>query len=79
MSAADQHGEPLVAVVTTDLAAITRGRFVAAKNLERIAQTGIGWLPANISLTAFNSIAHPNPWGDLRRGPDRLDPPPQQS
>lgn len=73
MSAADQHGEPLVAVVTTDLAAITRGRFVAAKNLERIAQTGIGWLPANISLTAFNSIAHPNPWGsrgDLRVLPD---------
>jgi len=37
--------EPLAAVVTTDLAAITRGRFVAAKNLERIASTGIGWVP----------------------------------
>jgi glutamine synthetase len=73
MSTPDQSGEPLVAVVTTDLAAITRGRFVAAKNLERIAHTGIGWLPANISLTAFNSIADPNPWGsrgDLRVLPD---------
>ncbi len=65
--------EPLAAVVTTDLAAITRGRFVAAKNLERIASTGIGWVPANISLTAFNSIPEKNPWGargDLRVLPD---------
>lgn len=73
MSIPDQQGEPLVAVVTTDLAAITRGRFVAEKNLEHIAPTGIGWLPANISLTAFNSIADPNPWGsrgDVRVLPD---------
>jgi glutamine synthetase len=65
--------EPLVAVVTTDLAAITRGRFVAAKNLERIAAAGIGWVQANISLTAFNTLADPNPWGshgDLRVLPD---------
>ena len=65
--------EPLVAVVTTDLAAITRGRFVAAKNLERIAAAGIGWVQANICLTAFNTLADPNPWGsngDLRVLPD---------
>lgn len=65
--------EPLVGVVCTDLAAIARGRFVASKNLERIAKTGIGWLQANICLTAFNSIADPNPWGargDLRMLPD---------
>lgn len=71
MSAPDL--EPLVGVVCTDLAAIARGRFVAAKNLDSIAQTGIGWLQANISLTAFNSIANPNPWGargDLRMLPD---------
>jgi glutamine synthetase len=65
--------EPLVGVTTTDLAAITRGRFVAAKNLERISRHGIGWLQANICLTPFNSIANPNPWGargDLRILPD---------
>ncbi|MBL8267014.1 hypothetical protein [Steroidobacter sp.] len=65
--------EPLIGVTTTDLAAITRGRFVAAKNLERIAKHGIGWLQANICLTPFNSIANPNPWGargDLRILPD---------
>lgn len=65
--------EPLIGVATTDLAAITRGRFVAAKHLERISRHGIGWLQANISLTPFNSIADPNPWGargDLRVLPD---------
>jgi glutamine synthetase len=67
------ESEPLVAVVTTDLAAITRGRFVATKNLERIAAAGIGWVQANISLTAFNTLSDPNPWGshgDLRILPD---------
>jgi glutamine synthetase len=70
----DTHEEPLVAVVTTDLAAVTRGRFVATRHLDRISRTGVGWLHANISLTAFNSIADPNPWGargDLRILPDR--------
>jgi glutamine synthetase len=63
----------LVAVVTTDLSAITRGRFVPDKDLERISLSGIGWVQANISLTAFNSLADPNPWGscgDLRVLPD---------
>jgi glutamine synthetase len=72
MSEGGQH-EPLVAIVTTDLAAIVRGRFIAAKRLEQMATAGIGWLQANISLTAFNSIADPNPWGsrgDLRVLPD---------
>lgn len=65
--------ERLVGIVTTDLAAITRGRFVASRKLEQVAKTGIGWLQANLSLTAFNSIANPNPWGsrgDLRVLPD---------
>ncbi|MBS0362446.1 MAG: glutamine synthetase, partial [Proteobacteria bacterium] len=65
--------EPLVAVVTTDLAAVTRGRLVTASRFERIAQAGVGWLQANIALTPFNGIANPNPWGsrgDLRLVPD---------
>lgn len=73
MSTSTSGLEPLIGVATTDLAAITRGRFVAAKNLERIARHGIGWLQANICLTPFNSIANPNPWGargDLRILPD---------
>jgi glutamine synthetase len=65
--------EPLVAIVTTDLAAITRGRFVTASRLEKVADTGVGWVLANISLTPFSAIADPNPWGssgDLRLLPD---------
>lgn len=65
--------EPLVAIVTTDLAAVTRGRSVVESRLEKTAATGVGWLQANLSLTPFNSIVAPNPWGssgDLRLIPD---------
>lgn len=63
----------LTAIVTTDIVGITRGRFVASSKLEKSAATGIGWLQANLSLTPFNGIADPNPWGssgDLRMLPD---------
>ena len=63
----------LTGIVTTDLAAMTRGRFVPADKLESFAATGTGWVPANISLTPFGGIADPNPWGstgDLRMIPD---------
>jgi len=52
---------------------VTRGRPVFEDGLERAALSGIGWTPANISLTPFNTIADPNPWGsrgDLRILPD---------
>lgn len=65
--------EPLVSLVTTDLAAITRGRSVATSRLDKTQVTGVGWLQANLSLTPFNSIVDPNPWGssgDLRLIPD---------
>jgi len=63
----------LTGIVTTDLAAVTRGRFVPTKHLEKISPYGVGWVPANISISAFDSIAIPNPWGsygDLRLIPD---------
>jgi glutamine synthetase len=63
----------LVTIATTDFAAVTRGRPVFEDGLERAALSGIGWTPANISLTPFNTIADPNPWGsggDLRIIPD---------
>lgn len=65
--------ENLAGVVTTDIAAVTRGRFIASDRLDKVAATGVGWLQANLSLTPFNSIADPNPWGssgDLRLLPD---------
>jgi glutamine synthetase len=70
MSDAHDH---LTGIVTTDISAVTRGRFVATSRLEKMRETGIGWLQANVSLTPFNSIADPNPWGssgDLRLLPD---------
>ena len=68
--------DPLVSlatIVTTDLCAITRGRPVPSADLDRWAATGVGWVPANASLTVFGAIADPNPWGssgDLRILPD---------
>lgn len=64
---------PLATIVTTDLCAITRGRPVPAADLDRWAATGVGWVPANASITVFGSIVDPNPWGssgDLRILPD---------
>jgi glutamine synthetase len=65
--------EELVTFVTTDIAAITRGRAVAAANMPEALQKGVGWVPANLSLTPFDEIASPNPFGssgDLRLVPD---------
>ncbi len=65
---------PLVTLVTTDYAGITRGRSVPARRYEEDPGTTIGWVPANASLTPFDIIADPNPWGsagDLRLRPDR--------
>ena len=64
---------PLATIVTTDLCAIARGRPVPAADLDRWAAAGVGWVPANASLTVFGAIAEPNPWGssgDLRILPD---------
>src|SRR3546814_12120403 len=59
----------LTGIVTTDLAAVTRGRWLPTERFEAGGHADIGWLPANLSLTAFGGIATPNPWGstgDLR-------------
>lgn len=65
--------EELVTFVTTDIAAITRGRAVPAASLPGALSKGVGWVPANLSLTPFDEIASPNPFGssgDLRLMPD---------
>jgi len=61
--------EPLVALVTTDYSGTTRGRSLAVATYERTAVPHVGWVPANQSLTPFDSIAADGPWGsagDLR-------------
>lgn len=65
--------EPLAGIVTTDLAAITRGRFIQAYKFDDLKSRGVGWIPSNLSLTAFNRLASRNIWlssGDLRLIPD---------
>ena len=64
---------PLVTIATTDFTATTRGRSIPAARLDRVAETGVGWVPANASLTPFDIIADESPWGsrgDLRLLPD---------
>ncbi|MDQ2067804.1 glutamine synthetase family protein [Xinfangfangia sp. CPCC 101601] len=63
----------LVSFVTTDIVALTRGRSVPASALPAALAKGVGWVPANLSLTPFDEIASPNPFGssgDLRLMPD---------
>lgn len=59
----------LLTFATTDFAGITRGRSIPATDWRPGAKKSVGWVPANMSLTPFDLIADPNPWGsagDLR-------------
>lgn len=64
----------LITFVTTDYAAITRGRSLPRRDYEKAkGRKTCGWVPANMSLTPFDLIADGNPWGsagDLRLLPD---------
>lgn len=72
----------LVALVCCDLGAIVRGRALPAAELDAHLTAGVGWTPANHSLTPLGPLAEPNPFGsigDLRLVPDmstraRVDP-----
>jgi glutamine synthetase len=68
MSATD-----LVALVCCDLGAVVRGRSVLASELDNHLQAGVGWVPANLSLTPHGPLAQSTPFdstGDLRLLPD---------
>ena len=59
----------LITFFTTDYAGITRGRSFPVAELRSGGGQSTGWVPANMSLTPFDLIADPNPWGaagDLR-------------
>ncbi len=65
--------EPLCLIATCDLVAVVRGRAVPASQLASHLATGVGWVPANLSLSPFGGIVNPNPFGslgDLRLLPD---------
>jgi glutamine synthetase len=63
----------LVALVCCDLGAIVRGRAVLAAELGAQLDAGVGWVPANHSLTPLGALAEASPFGstgDLRLLPD---------
>ncbi|GAA5160931.1 MULTISPECIES: glutamine synthetase family protein [Amycolatopsis] len=62
-----------VFVATCDLAGHVRGRAVPAEAHDAVLDSGLGWVPANLGLTAFEEIAPASPFGatgDLRLMPD---------
>lgn len=66
--------EDLVALLCCDYGSIVRGRSLAATELGARLESGVGWTPANHSLTPIGTLAEPNPFGsvgDLRLLPDR--------
>ncbi len=59
----------LVALVCCDLGSIVRGRSLPASELDTHLAAGVGWVPANHSLTPLGPLAEPSPFdstGDLR-------------
>lgn len=63
----------LVALVCCDLGSIVRGRSLPVSELGERLQAGVGWVPANLSITPFGAVAEHTPFGsvgDLRLLPD---------
>ncbi len=63
----------LVALVCCDLGGIVRGRSLLTSELGETLRTGVGWVPANHSLTPHGPLAEHTPFdstGDLRLLPD---------
>jgi glutamine synthetase len=59
----------LIALVCCDLGSIVRGRALPSQELGERLHSGIGWVPANHSLTPLGSLAAESPFGstgDLR-------------
>ncbi|TDD44097.1 glutamine synthetase family protein [Saccharopolyspora elongata] len=62
-----------VFVATCDLAGLTRGRSVPATEHDAVLRSGVGWVPADLAVSAFGPIAPDNVFGsqgDLRLRPD---------
>jgi glutamine synthetase len=63
----------LVSLVCCDLGGVVRGRSLLATELGETLQAGVGWVPANHSLTPHGPLAALTPFGstgDLRLLPD---------
>jgi len=56
--------EEIVMVCAPDISGHVRGKSFPLADLKRRSQRGIGWVPTNVQITAFNSIAD-SPFGSL--------------
>jgi glutamine synthetase len=66
------QSEDLVMVCCSDIAGQLRGKAFPAQDLHARLNTGLGWTPTNIQITAFTTIADTpfGPFGDLLLVPD---------
>ena len=56
--------EEIVMVCAPDISGQVRGKAFPLTDLERRSRRGIGWVPTNVQITTFNSIAD-TPFGSL--------------
>lgn len=56
--------EEIVMICAPDISGQLRGKSFPLSDLEKRRQRGIGWVPTNIQITTFNSIAE-TPFGSL--------------
>ncbi|WP_119306288.1 glutamine synthetase family protein [Cohaesibacter haloalkalitolerans] len=55
---------PLVFVITSDIAGKSRGKSFPLKEMEKRLKRGVGWTPTNVQITCFDAIAE-SPFGSL--------------
>ncbi|WP_319486642.1 glutamine synthetase family protein [uncultured Cohaesibacter sp.] len=55
---------PLVFVLTSDIAGKSRGKSFPLKEVEKRLKRGVGWTPTNVQITCFDAIAE-SPFGSL--------------
>jgi glutamine synthetase len=56
--------EEIVMVVTSDVSGQLRGKGFPISNLDKRLKRGVGWVPTNVQITCFNSIAD-SPYGSI--------------
>lgn len=64
---------PDLFIATCDLAGQVRGRGAPRESYDSVLRSGLGWVPANLGISAFGSIAPGSAFGstgDLRLMPD---------
>lgn len=66
-------GKPLIFAAVSDLSGKTRGKAFPADQLKKRLVSGMGWVPTNVQITCFDTIADSpfGSFGDLALVPDQ--------